>query len=107
MYHEPKRDGFYFAGRGRQFISIFKRKEVTPQVTPKVKLTELESKILDKIKKNSKISRSQLSKELNISAYTVKEYVNRLKKKNMSKARKHCQSQTGSMLALRARPPHS
>ena len=103
MYHEPKRDGFYFAGRGRKFISIFKRKEVTPQV----KLTELESKILDKIKKNSRISRSQLSKELNISTYTIKEYVNRLKKKNMSKARKHCQSQTGSMLALRTRPPPS
>jgi len=90
---EPDAD---FKEVGRQFISIFKRKEVTPQVTPQVRLTELESKILDKIKKNSRISRSQLSKELNISAYTVKEYVKRLKKKNMSKARRHCQSQTGS-----------
>ena len=34
---EPDAD---FKEVGRQFISIFKRKEVTPQVTPQVKLTE-------------------------------------------------------------------
>ena len=67
------------------FSVIFYRKEgqTTPQVTPQVVLTELESKILYEIIKNSKISRTQLAKVLGISSETVKEYLAKLKRKGI------------------------
>jgi len=50
---------------------------------PLVGLTKLELKILNEIKKDSKISLSDIEKKLNISRDTVKEYISRLKKKKV------------------------
>jgi ATP-dependent DNA helicase RecG len=74
------------------FSVIFYRNEnippkITPQVTPQVKLTELESKIIHEITKNQKISRSQLAEKLGISQDTIKEYMEKLKKKKVIKRR--------------------
>jgi len=66
------------------FRIIFKRK--TPQKTPqKTILTALELKIFNKIKENPSISRKQIAIELKISPYTVKEYLEKLKKKEVIK----------------------
>jgi len=78
---------------GTHFIVVFHRKEkgttprVTPQVTPQVVLTELETKIINEIVKNKKISRSQLAEQLGISQDTIKEYIEKLKKKKMIRRR--------------------
>jgi len=42
----------------------------------------LELKIFNLIKNNQKITREEIAIELNISFYTVKEYINKLKKKD-------------------------
>ncbi|MBM3211088.1 winged helix-turn-helix transcriptional regulator [Candidatus Poribacteria bacterium] len=63
------------------FTIIFKRPLVSPQEYPQVALTELEKKLLYEIKKDPKISRKKLSTVLGIKPYTVKEYIERLKKK--------------------------
>jgi ATP-dependent DNA helicase RecG len=59
--------------------------KATTQVSPQVDLSKLESKLLKKIKENPKISRSELSKDLGIGSDTVKEYLERLKKKGALK----------------------
>ena len=63
------------------FRITFKRK--TPQKTPQKILTELERRILDEIKKNASISRNSIARNLNLSPYTVKEYLEKLKKKKV------------------------
>jgi len=84
---EPKT---IFKEVGTLFITVFKRKNiVTPQdatqVTTQAGLSELETKILNQILRNSKISRTGISKYLKISPNTVKEYLQKLKKKNVLK----------------------
>ncbi len=54
---------------------------ITPSINEKVAITELELKIFNLIKANQKITRKQIAEELGIGFYTVKEYVNKLKKK--------------------------
>ena len=67
------------------FLVIFYRREettqATPQATPQVELTALEKTILDLLKENLRISRSEISKALKISEDTVKEYLEKLKSK--------------------------
>ncbi|WP_276318665.1 ATP-binding protein [Marinitoga lauensis] len=55
------------------------------KTTPKTsyQITNLERKILIKINENSKITRKELAKELNISLNTIKEYIAKMKKKNL------------------------
>jgi len=60
-----------------------KTPQVTPQVTPPVVLTGLESKILEKIAGNPRISRRQIAEALKIRPDTVKEYLEKLKKKHV------------------------
>ena len=55
----------------------------TPQVTPQVGLTNLEEKIVKEILKNPRTSRKEIANELKISSYTVKEYLEKLKGKNV------------------------
>jgi len=77
-----------FEQSGGSFRIIFKRDVtplVTPSVTPPVKLTELEEKIFTEIKKNPKISRNNIAEQLGIKLDTVKEYINKLKKKGVLK----------------------
>jgi len=57
--------------------------QVPPQVPPKVTLTELESRILKVIAQNPRISRNKLADALKIGPDTVKEYINKLKKKGV------------------------
>jgi ATP-dependent DNA helicase RecG len=59
--------------------------QVAPQVAPQVILTELETKILKEIKKYPQISRKKIAENLMIKSDTVKEYIARLKKKNVIK----------------------
>jgi ATP-dependent DNA helicase RecG len=59
--------------------------QATPQVTPQVRLTELETKIVNEILKDNKISRNKISRILKISSDTVKEYIEKLKKKGILK----------------------
>jgi len=72
------------------FIVTFYRK-VSPLKTPlktplkEVFLTELEDKLLNIIKENNKITQPQMAEKLDISIYTVKEYIKRLKKKKAIK----------------------
>ncbi len=54
----------------------------TPQKTPQ-KPTELEQKILGSIKKKPTITREEIAKELNITSDTVKEYLEKLKNKEL------------------------
>ena len=58
--------------------------QITPQITPQ-KPTELEQKILNVIKEKSTASRVDISKKLKISEDTVKEYLEKLKKKGLLK----------------------
>ena len=58
--------------------------QITPQITPQ-KPTELEQKILNVIKDKSTASRADISKKLKISEDTVKEYLEKLKKKGLLK----------------------
>lgn len=64
------------------FIAEFKLKQVSPQKTPP-KPTESEQRVIDAIKKNNSITREEIAKELKISAETVKEYLDKLKKKGL------------------------
>ncbi|MBI5967019.1 MAG: winged helix-turn-helix transcriptional regulator [Deltaproteobacteria bacterium] len=56
---------------------------ITPLITPLIHLTDLEKKILQKISENPQISGSKLSNALEISISTIKEYLNKLKKKGV------------------------
>ena len=58
--------------------------QITPQITPQ-KPTELEEKILALIKEKHSISRTEIAKGLNLSPDTIKEYLERLKKKGLLK----------------------
>lgn len=55
------------------------------KTTPKTsyQITDLEKKILIKMKENSKITRKELAKELDLSLNTIKEYISKMKKKNL------------------------
>lgn len=55
----------------------------TPQKTPQIILTELETKLADTMTGEPRISRAKLADRLGISAHTVKEYINKLKKKGV------------------------
>ena len=68
---------------GDVFKIIIPLKEETPQTTPQTHLTELESKILELIKKDNSISRKDISEKLDIGEDTIKEYLIRLKKKGV------------------------
>jgi ATP-dependent DNA helicase RecG len=57
----------------------------TPQVTPQDKLTALEQKVLDQIRKNPRVSRNELAESIGVKPDTVKEYLEKLKKKNAIK----------------------
>jgi len=48
-------------------------------------LTELETRILVLIKENERISRAEIAQALNIDSDTVKEYLKRLRNKNIIK----------------------
>jgi len=68
------------------FKVIFYRREETPQISPQIspqKATKLEEKILVLIKKDKTISRKDIAKKMKFSEDTIKEYLNRLKKKNL------------------------
>jgi len=67
-----------FEESANSFRIIFKRK-----ATPQVRLTKLESKIIAEIKKDKKISRSQIARNLRIKPDIVKEYLNKLKDKRV------------------------
>jgi len=66
------------------FETIFYRQitipDTTPDTTP-VNLTVLEERILNEIRKDNKISRTQVANNLGISLNTIKEYIAKLKKK--------------------------
>ena len=75
---------------GDFFIVTFYRKKAplkTPLKTPLKKgyLTELETKILNTIREDNKITQAQIVNKLNIGIYTVKEYIKKLKKKKALK----------------------
>ena len=54
-----------------------------PQKTPQKYLTELERKILNEIVNDASISRNRIATNLNLNPYTVKEYLNKLKRKKV------------------------
>ena len=74
---------------GDFFIVIFNRKSTTDittqKTTQKVSLTDLENKIIKSIDKNSRISQKQIAQDLTLSINTVREYIKKLKKKNVLK----------------------
>ncbi|HJH28364.1 MAG TPA: winged helix-turn-helix domain-containing protein, partial [Methanosarcinaceae archaeon] len=55
----------------------------TPQKTPQKILTGLEEKILNEIRKDSRISRKRIAEVLEINEYTVKEYLEKLVQKGV------------------------
>ncbi|MDX9806777.1 MAG: winged helix-turn-helix domain-containing protein [bacterium] len=61
--------------------NVEKTPPITPPITPP--MTQLERNIFDIIKENSKISMTEIAEKLNISRDTVKEYINKLKKKEI------------------------
>jgi ATP-dependent DNA helicase RecG len=65
------------------FYREVKTGDMTFQDTPPIHLTGLEKKILQKISDNPQISISKLADALEISSSTIKEYVNKLKKKGV------------------------
>jgi len=65
---------------GTGFVLIIKKANTPPMTPP---MTPLEQNIFDTIKKNSKISMTEIAEKLNISRDTVKEYINKLKKKEI------------------------
>ena len=73
-----------FEETGDSFRIIYNR-QITPQVTPQVILTDLEEKVLEEVKKDSKASRRLIAENLGIGADTVKEYIDKLKKKGVLK----------------------
>ena len=75
------------------FYVVFKQKtdylevsknNATPQISPQIP-TKLEQKILTLIKQNPNMSRTDIAKMLNLSEDTIKEYIERLKQKNLLK----------------------
>ena len=81
---------------GNWFNIIFKRPELekesfesrgnsTPLKTPLKILTGLEKKVLNAINNDTSISRTGIARALNISPDTVKEYLERLKRKGVIK----------------------
>lgn len=54
-------------------------------LTFKVKLTNLESKVINEIVKDSRISKIEIAKKLGIGFYTAKEYIGKLKEKGVLK----------------------
>ena len=69
------------------FTIIFDRPQdkqmESPQKTPQKMLTELEAKILEEIKREPSSSMMRIAEVLKISQYTVKEYMEKLKQKNV------------------------
>jgi ATP-dependent DNA helicase RecG len=63
--------------------SSFLTPQKTPQKIPRKILTELEAKILGEIKKDPHISRIRIANVLKLSEYTVKEYLEKLKHKEV------------------------
>ena len=73
-----------FEQRAGAFRITFKRPspQKTPQKTPQ-KPTVLEEKILEKLRENSKMTRRELAVELGVSEETIKEYLERLRAKEL------------------------
>ncbi len=73
-----------FEERAGAFRITFKRPfpQKTPQKTPQ-KPTVLEEKILEKLRRNSKMTRRELALELGVSEETIKEYLERLRAKEL------------------------
>ena len=70
------------------FTVIFKRPhtpQIAPQIAPQIDLTQLEQEIIELIKKDNKITRRLISKQLKIGEDTVKEYLSKLRKKGVLK----------------------
>ncbi|MFW6285738.1 MAG: winged helix-turn-helix domain-containing protein [Nanoarchaeota archaeon] len=65
------------------FVDSKDYKKTVQKTTQKETLTELELKILEVIKKNNRLTRENIAKILNISPNTVKEYLAKLKNKNI------------------------
>jgi ATP-dependent DNA helicase RecG len=61
--------------------------EVTPPFTPPIEedtsITDLERKILDMVSHKPKITRQEMVRELNVGIDTVKEYIEKLKNKEL------------------------
>jgi len=68
---------------GRNGLTPQKTPLKTPQKTPLKILTDLEKNILNEIVKNPSVSRNEIAKSLDISSYTVKEYLEKLKRKKI------------------------
>jgi len=68
-----------------EYLKLVGKKGIpkTPQKTPQKILTELERRILNEIVKNQRISRREIARKLLISEDTVKEYLEKLKKKKI------------------------
>ena len=65
------------------FTIIFDRPQDKQMESPQKMLTELEAKILEEIKKEPSSSMVRIAEVLKISQYTVKEYMEKLKQKNV------------------------
>lgn len=71
------------------FITTFKRKGKYmtagnySETTPQEKLSELKFKIISEIRRNIKVTRNQIANRLSLSPETVKEYLEKLKKKKL------------------------
>jgi ATP-dependent DNA helicase RecG len=79
------------------FLVVFDRPFLgdmgTPQKTPQIEISNLEGKVLRAIAGNAKISRVQLASMLRMSPETVKEYLEKLKRKRFLK--RHGSPRTG------------
>jgi len=83
-----KRPRFSELGEGFMvtvFSTPLKTPPKTPLKTPLEGLTKLERKIFEQLAKDRAISTPQIARKLNLSADTVKEYINKLKKKSFVK----------------------
>ena len=74
---------FYITfGQNREYLNMAKAEE-SISTTPQVTLSGLEKQILEEIIKNPRISRNQIANRLKIGSDTIKEYIKRLRKKNI------------------------
>jgi ATP-dependent DNA helicase RecG len=75
---------------GKFFIVTFYRNKATQKTTQKTtqkftNLTDLENRIINLINKDNRISKKAIAENLKLSPNTIKEYIKKLKKKNVLK----------------------